>query len=141
MGPSAGLNWGKSGVIGRYICRPLDPCDTLFFVMTSKDRLRQYQQLLEQLSNTGWISEGYAQNRGPGAGGPCFQWTRKVKGKTISVALSQEQFEAMHKAIQNWKKTKKIIKRMQQLSREEIFTTLPGTTRRKALNRNVLGLI
>jgi hypothetical protein len=109
--------------------------------MTSKNRLRHYQQLLEQLSSTGWISEGYAQNRGPGAGGPCFQWTRKVKGKTVSVALSQEQFKAMQEAIENWKKTKKVIQRMQQLSREEIFTTLPGTKRRKPLPKNVLGII
>ncbi len=64
---------------------------------------------------------------GRGAGGPCFQWTRKVKGKTVSVALSQEQFDALRQAIENWKKTKEIIKRMQQLSREEIFTTLPDT--------------
>ncbi len=109
--------------------------------MTSQNRLRQYQQLLQQLSTTGWISEGYAQNRGPGAGGPCFQWTRKVKAKTVSVALSEEQFKAMQQAIENWKKTKKIIKRMQQLSREEIFTTLPGTKRRKSLPKNVLGII
>jgi hypothetical protein len=33
---------------------------------------------------------GYVQDRGPGAGGPCYQWTRKVKGKTLSVALSKE---------------------------------------------------
>ena len=109
--------------------------------MTSKNRLRQYQRLLQQLSSTGWISEGYAQNRGPGAGGPCFQWTRKVKGKTVSVALSEEQFKALHQAIQNWKKAKQIIKRMQQLPREEIFTTLPGTKRRKPLPKNVLGII
>ena len=109
--------------------------------MTSQNRLRQYQQLLEQLSSSGWISEGYAQNRGPGAGGPCFQWTRKVKGKTVSVALSEEQFNALQQAIENWKKTKKIIKRMQQLSREEIFTTLPGTKRRKPLPKKVLGII
>lgn len=109
--------------------------------MTSKNRLRQYQELLQQLSSSGWISEGYAQNRGPGAGGPCFQWTRKVKGKTVSVALSEEQFNAMQQAIENWKKTKKIIKRMQQLSREEIFTTLPGTKRRKPLPKKVLGII
>lgn len=109
--------------------------------MTSPKRLRQYRQLRQQLSRTGWISEGYAQNRGPGAGGPCFQWTRKVKGKTVSVALSEQQFEAMHQAIDNWKKTKKIIKRMQQLSREEIFITLPGTKRRKPLPKSVLGII
>jgi hypothetical protein len=111
------------------------------FVNASKKRLQEYRKLLKQLSKIGWISEGYAQNRGHGAGGPCFQWTRKVKGKTVSVALSQEQFEAMHQAIDNWKQAKKILKRMQQLSRQEIFTTLPGTKRRKPLNKKVLGLI
>ena len=111
------------------------------FAMRPKDRQKEYQALLQQLSGIGWISEGYAQNRGRGAGGPCLQWTRKVKGKTVSVALSQEQFDALTKAIGTWQKTKKIIKRMQQLSREEIFTTLPGTKRRKPLNKKVLGLI
>ena len=53
----------------------------------------RYDGLRRRLAEVGWISEGYAQNRGPGAGGPCYQWTRKVKGKTISVALSKEQFE------------------------------------------------
>jgi hypothetical protein len=109
--------------------------------MTSDERKREYRRLLQQLSSTGWISEGYVQNRGPGAGGPCFQWTRKVKGKTVSVALSQEQFEALQQAIKNWKKTKDLIRRMQQLSRAEIFSTLPDTRRRKRLTKKVLGLI
>ena len=109
--------------------------------MTPEKRKKAYQALLQELSGVGWISEGYAQNRGPGAGGPCFQWTRKVKGKTVSVALSEEQFEALAKAIETWQKTKQILKRMQQLSREEIFTTLPGTKRRKRLGKKVLGLI
>ncbi|MDB6038673.1 MAG: hypothetical protein JWM99_2514 [Verrucomicrobiales bacterium] len=109
--------------------------------MTAKNRHQKYQTLLQQLSGVGWISEGHAQNRGRGAGGPCFQWTRKVKGKTVSVALSEEQFDALTKAIGNWQKARKILKRMQQLSREEIFTTLPGTKRRKPLGKKVLGLI
>lgn len=109
--------------------------------MTPHQRKKEYQALCQQLSRVGWISEGYAQNRGPGAGGPCFQWTRKRKGKTVSVALSQEQFEALSKAIENWRQVQKILKRMQQLSREEIFTTIPGTRRRKRLGKKVLGLI
>jgi len=109
--------------------------------MTSDERKREYRRLLQQLSSTGWISEGYVQNRGPGAGGPCFQWTRKVKGKTVSVALSQEQFEALQQAIENWKKTKDLIRRMQQLSRAEIFSTLPDTRRRKRLTKKVLDII
>jgi L-2-hydroxyglutarate oxidase LhgO len=109
--------------------------------MTPQKRQKEYQALRQQLSGMGWISEGYAQNRGPGAGGPCFQWTRKVNGTTVSVALSEEQFDALAKAIEAWKKTKQIIKRMQQLSREEIFTTLPGIKRSKPLSKKVLGLI
>ena len=46
-----------------------------------------YARLRARFTDLGWISDGYVQNRGPGAGGPCYQWTRKVRGKTISVAL------------------------------------------------------
>ena len=46
----------------------------------------RYETLRGQLAQAGWISEGYAQNRGPGAGGPCYQWTRKVRHKTVSAA-------------------------------------------------------
>jgi hypothetical protein len=107
----------------------------------SAERKRDFQKLARQLASLGWISEGYAQNRGPGAGGPCFQWTRKVKGKTLSVALSQEQFEALDQAIRNWRLAQSLLKEMQRLSREEIFTQLPGTKRRKPLGKKVLGLI
>jgi|SRR5665213_3206282 len=100
-----------------------------------------YSRLLRQLSDLGWISEGYVQNRGPGAGGPCYQWTRKVRKKTVSVALSKEQFEWLSQAIENWRKAKAILKEMQQLSREVLFTTVPNPNRRKRLGKKVLGLI
>ena len=66
-------------------------------------RHQRYQALSSGLGGVGWISEGYVQDRGPGAGGPCYQWTRKVKGKTVSVALSKEQFEWLRQAIENWR--------------------------------------
>jgi hypothetical protein len=101
----------------------------------------RYARLLRQLAALGWISEGYAQDRGPGAGGPCYQWTRKVRKKTISVALSKEQFEWLSKAIENWRQAKVILKEMQRLSREVLFTTVPNPPRRKRLGKKVLGLI
>jgi cyclopropane fatty-acyl-phospholipid synthase-like methyltransferase len=101
----------------------------------------QYARLRHQLAKLGWISEGYVQNRGPGAGGPCYQWTRKVKGKTVSVALSQEQYLALKQAIANWREAQVILQRMQALSREIIFKTLPNPPRRKRLHKKVLGLI
>lgn len=99
-----------------------------------------YNQLRQSLAATGWISEGYVQNRGPGAGGPCYQWTRKVKGKTVSVALSKEQFEWLAAAIAQWRQLQATLKQMQRLSREVLFQTVPHPPRRKRLGKKVLGL-
>ncbi len=100
-----------------------------------------YAQLRARLAKVGWISNGYVQDRGPGAGGPCYQWTRKVKAKTVSVALSQEQYLAMKQAIANWREVKEILEQMQVLSRQTIFQTLPHPSRRKRLTKKVLGLV
>ena len=100
----------------------------------------EYARLRARLAKVGWISHGYVQNRGPCAGGPCYQWTRKVKGKTVSVALSEQQFAALDQAIVNWRDVQLILQRMQALSREIIFGTLPNPPRRKRLGKKVLGL-
>ena len=100
-----------------------------------------YARLRAQLAQMGWISEGYVQDRGPGAGGPCYQWTRKVKGKTVSVALSQEQYQWLKEAIANWRKVQQILREMQRLSRRVLFETVPNPKRRKRLGKKVLGLI
>jgi hypothetical protein len=102
---------------------------------------RAYARLREQLSQTGWISQGYVQDRGPGAGGPCYQWTRKVKGKTVSVALSKEQFEWLRTAIAQWRQLQTTLKEMQRLSRLVLFETVPHQPRRKRLGKKVLGLM
>lgn len=100
----------------------------------------QYARLRQRLAQIGWISEGYVQNRGPGAGGPCYQWTRKVKGKTLSVALSKEQFEWLADAIAQWREAQALLKEMQRLSRQVLFETVPHPPRRKKLSKKVLGL-
>jgi len=100
-----------------------------------------YQKLLQGLGSLGWISEGYVQDRGPGAGGPCYQWTRKVRGRTVSVALSREQYEWLRQAIENWRQLQATLKEMQRLSRQVLFATLPHPPRRKRLGKRVLGLI
>ena len=101
----------------------------------------EYAQLRARLARLGWISQGYVQDRGPGAGGPCYQWTRKVRAKTVSVALSHEQYLALKQAIENWREAQEILQRMQTLSREVVFGTLPNPPRRKRLGKKVLGLI
>jgi len=101
----------------------------------------QYASLRGRLAKVGWISEGYVQDRGPGAGGPCYQWTRKVKGKTVSVALSKEQYEWWRMAIAQWRQLQATLKEMQRLSRQVLFETVPHPPRRKRLGKRVLGLM
>lgn len=101
---------------------------------------REYEKLRSRLSGIGWMSSGYVQDRGPGAGGPCYQWTRKEKGKTVSVALSKEQYEAMREAIEGWREVEAILDRMQQITRLRIFESLPDIRRRKPLTKKVLGV-
>jgi hypothetical protein len=102
---------------------------------------KAYGQLRTPLSQVGWISQGYVQDRGPGAGGPCYQWTRKVKGKTVSVALSRPQYEWLREAISNWRVVQRTLRQMQQMSRQVLFATVPHPPRRKRLGKKTLGLI
>lgn len=99
----------------------------------------QYTRLRAQLAKVGWISQGYVQNRGPGAGAPHYQWTRKVKAKTVSVALSQEQYQWLREAIANWRQLQKTLRQMQRLSLRVLFQTTPHPKRRKPLSQRVLG--
>ncbi|MGV1006806.1 MAG: DUF6788 family protein [Candidatus Nanopelagicales bacterium] len=101
----------------------------------------EYARLQARLQNVGWISEGSVQDRGPGAGGPHYQWTRKVRAKTVSVALSKEQFEWLQTAIANWREVQSTLKEMQRLSRRVLFETVPHPPRRKRLGKKTLGLI
>jgi hypothetical protein len=102
---------------------------------------KEYARLREPLGRVGWISEGYVQDRGPGAGGPCYQWTRKVRGQTVSVALSREQYEWLREAIGQWRQVQGTLRQMQRLSRQVLFATVPHPPRRKKLGKKTLGLI
>jgi hypothetical protein len=141
-----GTKEGSVVHIGRYIYRPIDSLARLFCMTTERKMTlaqyeREYARLGGQLVQIGWISDGYVQNRGPGAGGPCYQWTRKVKGKTVSVALSKEQYEWLHAAILQWRQLQRSLKEMQRLSRRVLFETVPHPPRRKKLGKKVLGLM
>ena len=95
---------------------------------------REMAAIRKELGNIGLVSHGYVQDRGPGAGG------RKVRAKTVSVALSKEQFAAMSAAIANWKALKARLARLEELSRLVIFRTTPDTRRSKRPTNATLGI-
>jgi len=100
-----------------------------------------YRRLCAQLGRTGWIALGSVLERKvPRGGGPRYQWSRRVEGKTISVALSYEQFLWLKAAITNQRQIETLIRRMHRLTLASMWKSLPSTTRRKRLGKKTLGL-
>ncbi|HWH70049.1 MAG TPA: DUF6788 family protein [Candidatus Sulfotelmatobacter sp.] len=100
-----------------------------------------YRRLQAQLGQIGWVALGSLLERSkPGQGGPRYQWSRRVEGKTVTVALSAEQFAWLQQAVANQRQAWDILEQMQQLTLEHMWKNLPGPVRRKPLNKKTLGL-
>jgi hypothetical protein len=107
----------------------------------SQDLPLEYQRLRQKLSRIGWIALGSLVERDkPGQGGPRYQWSRRVGQKTVTVALSAEQFNWLEKAIINQRKVWDILMQLQQITAEYMFENLPNPPRRKRLNKKRLRL-
>src|SRR3974390_147866 len=91
-----------------------------------------YQRLRHKLSQISWIALGSLVERNkPGQGGPRYQWSRRVGGKTVTVALSAQQFDWLKQAISNQREVWDILMELQQLTARYALENLPGPPRRK----------
>ena len=103
---------------------------------------QQYQHLARSLAGIGYISQGSVLDRSrlrlPRSG---YQWTRKLAQKTVTVALSAQQFRALGKAIENRRRLTKTLAQLEKLSRQILFQTMQDTHRRKPMPKRVLGTI
>lgn len=89
----------------------------------------RFERCKEAIRNLDWLSEGSVCANHPGT----WRWTRKVKSKTVSVALSDPQAEAFRHAIANHRKMEKLIREMRVLSQEYLLGRIPGPARRPRL--------
>jgi uncharacterized protein DUF6788 len=106
-----------------------------------KDLPPEYQALRQKLSGIGWIALGSLLERDkPGQGGPRYQWSRRVGPKTVTVALSAEQFSWLKQAISNQREVWDILMQLQQLTAKHALENLSGPPRRKRLSKKRLGL-
>jgi hypothetical protein len=100
-----------------------------------------YRRLRAQLDKIGWIALGSVlERKRPGHGGPRYQWSRRVKGKTVTVALSPEQFAWLKQALGNQRKIEGILHGMHQQTLAYMWKHLPSTRRLKKLSNKTLGL-
>ncbi len=102
----------------------------------------RFEELRQQLSRIGYLTQGSVLDRStlsPPRHG--YQWTRKVRRKTVTVALGPAQYAAFGQAVTNYRTLWKTVTEMEKISRQILFQTIPDPPRRKKLAKRVLGLI
>jgi len=100
-----------------------------------------YRRLRGRLAQLGWIALGSVLERNsPGQGGPRYQWSRRVRGKTVTVALSAAQFAWLKRAIANQRQVESLLRQMRRFSLAYMWKHLQGTFHRKRLSKKTLGL-
>jgi hypothetical protein len=88
----------------------------------------RFERCKEEIRSLDWLSEGSVGENHPGT----WRWTRKVKAKTVTVALSNAQAEAFAGAIANHRRLEQLIQEMRALSQTYLLTTIPGPARRRS---------
>lgn len=90
----------------------------------------QYRAIKRSVRNLGFIRWGSlvkrfmpcgkqgccCQNEPPQLHGPYYQWTRKVKGKTVTVRLTPEEAKIFKEWIANGRQFDRIISQMEKIS-------------------------
>ena len=107
----------------------------------ARDELRQITAELSQLARAGKVLPGSLQQRHtycgkPGCAcqadpprphGPYWQWTRKSAGKTITRRLTPEQIERYRPWIENDRRIRELLARLEALSIERLEADQPRT--------------
>ena len=101
----------------------------------------RYAALRQQLAAIGYLSQGSVYRRPAGMPGTRFTWSTKVKAKTVSLALSEDQADWLEKAIAEHHRVKALLVEMRRLSRQIMRARFPDTERRRPLSKKVLRLI
>jgi hypothetical protein len=100
------------------------------------DDAQEYQRLQKQLRNLPLLAQGNVFAIEPRPKAPRasthYKWTRKVKGKTVSETLSQQQFEVFNEAIEANRHVEEILRRMRQIAQDAILRALPDSPRKQS---------
>jgi len=89
----------------------------------------RFERCQHELSTLDWLSEGSVGENHPGS----WRWTRKVKAKTVTIALSPAQAAAFRQAIDNHRRLEKLVHEMRALSQTFILGSIAGPPRRASV--------
>ena len=95
---------------------------------------KRFNTLKAAVAEIGWFRRGTVQRRfmpcgksgcprcqadPPKLHGPYYQWTRKVKGKTVTVRLTEEQARLMEEWIDNGRLLDRLVADMERISHRQ----------------------
>ena len=88
---------------------------------------KRFERCKTQILALDWVTQGSLSQSPQGN----WRWTRKVKAKTVTVALSDQQAELFRRAIDDHRKLEKLIDQMRAISQQVLLNSVEGPARRK----------
>ena len=89
---------------------------------------KRFESCKTQILALDWVTQGSLSQSPQGN----WRWTRKVKAKTVTVALSDEQAELFRRAIDDHRKLEKLVDQMRAISQQVLLNSVEGPARRKS---------
>ena len=71
--------------------------------------------------------------------GPYYQWTRKVKGKTVTVRLTPEEAQTMRSYVRNDRQLRRIVAQMRTISLGVVQAQVKAVSRRRKTALEIRG--
>ena len=108
--------------------------ESTFSAAEAKKLRRQYEKLQQQVAGLPWIVQGSVTEKPPlsPTARSTYQWTRKVRAKTVSVALSPEQATAFREAIDANRRLEDTLRQMREMSQTVLLNSLPKARKRSS---------
>jgi hypothetical protein len=106
---------------------------TRLLAAARRDLQNAYRTLERAVGRQPWLVQGSVNVMAPRspASSVTYTWTRKVRAKTVTVALSRQQAVAFRQAIQANRRIEEALSRLRQLSQTALLEEVPGVTKRR----------
>ena len=98
-----------------------------------RDLQAAYRELDRALRQQPWLVQGSVNVVAPKstAGSVTYTWTRKVRAKTVTAALSRKQAVAFREAMTANRQIEAALSRLRQVSQAALLAEVPGVTKRR----------
>jgi hypothetical protein len=106
--------------------------ETTFSTAVRRDLQAAYRVLVRTVRQHPWLVQGSVNVVAPKSpsASVTYTWTRKVRAKTATVALSRQQSVVFRKAVEANRRIEAALNRLRQVSQAALLAEVPGVTKR-----------